>query len=155
MKLVPNLFERLVADDGAHRSGERFLMSAEQARESVAGDLEALMNARACFPAEALAQFPLASKSVLNFGIPDFSSMSLLSGLDRDRLCRGIASAVEQQDRRLRLVSVTIDSEQNTVGRLGFTITAVLTLSGIAQPVRFNADFDQRVRRYVVGRRVQ
>jgi len=152
MKLVPNLFERLTADDHAWRAGERLLQNAEQARESVARDLEALMNSRASLSAEAQAAYPLASRSVLNFGIPDFSSMSLLSGLDRDRLCRGIAAAVEQQDRRLRLVSVALDGDQPTIGRLRFTITAVLTLSGVAEPVRFSADFDQRVRRYVVGR---
>jgi type VI secretion system protein ImpF len=153
MKLVPNLFERLAADDPANNVGVRFLYSPEQARESVAGDLEALMNSRAAMPPESLRDFPLAQASVLNFGIPDFSSMSLLSGLDRDRLCKGIASAVEQQDGRLRLVSVALDDEQQTIGRLSFTITAVLTLSGVAQSVRFSAEFDQNVRRYVVGRR--
>jgi type VI secretion system protein ImpF len=153
MKLVPNLFERLVNEETGARAGERFLHSPEQARESVARDLEALMNSRAGMGQDALRAYPLASRSILNFGIPDFSSMSLSSGLDRDQLCRGIAAAVEQQDRRLRLVSVTLDAEQQTVGRLSFTITAVLTLSGVAQSVRFSADFDQQVRRYVVGRR--
>jgi type VI secretion system protein ImpF len=153
MKLVPNLFERLLADEGAHRVGERFLHSVDEARDSVARDLEALMNSRAGMSAESLTDFPLASRSVLNFGIPDFSSMSLHSGLDRDQLCRGIAAAVEQQDRRLRLVSVTLDAEPQAIGRLSFTITAVLTLSGVVQSVRFSADFDQSVRRYVVGRR--
>jgi type VI secretion system protein ImpF len=153
MKLVPNLFERLFASDDAHRGGEQYLLSADEARESVAGDLEALLNSRAGFDAQALESFPLASHSVINFGIPDFSSMSLLSGLDRDELCRSIAAAVEQQDRRLRLVSVALDGEQQRVGKLSFIITAVLTLSGMAQSVRFSADFDQSVRRYVVGRK--
>ncbi len=153
MKLIPNLFERLFAGEDTHRAGEQHLLSADEARESVAGDLEALLNSRAGFAAPALERFPLAGRSVVNFGIPDFSSMSLLSGLDRDKLCHSIATAVEQQDRRLRLVSVALDGEQQHVGKLSFIITAVLTLSGLSQSVRFSADFDQRVRRYVVGRK--
>jgi type VI secretion system protein ImpF len=155
MKLVPNLLERLLDHGDQHRVGQQVLLSPEQARESVAVDLEAMMNCRSSFGSEALMSFPLAGKSVLNFGIPDFSSMSLLSGVDRDRLCRGIALAVEHQDHRLRLVNVSIDDIQQTIGRLSFTITAALTLSGVEQPVRFSADFDQRIRRYVVGRKVQ
>jgi type VI secretion system protein ImpF len=155
MKLIPNLIERLISRVGKQDTAEKLFLSPDQARESVAADLEALLNSRASFGSALLSEFPLASKSVLNFGIPDFSSMSLLSGLDRDRLCRGIALAVEQQDTRMRLVAVSIESEQNVIGRLRFTIEAALTLSGVEQPVRFSADFDQRVRRYVVGRNVQ
>lgn len=154
MKLLPNLLERLILNEDAMRSGERHLLTTDQARESVASDLEKLMNARSFFNPATLARFPLASQSVANFGIPDFSSMSLSSGLDRDRLCRNIALAVEQQDSRLRLVSVSIDGEQKIIGKLSFTITAALTLSGMEHPVRFSADFDQRVRRYVVGRKI-
>jgi type VI secretion system protein ImpF len=155
MKLIPNLIERLRSTESQYSAGENVFLNSTQARESVAFDLEALMNSRTSFDSFTLEKFPLASKSVVNFGIPDFSSMSLLSGLDRDRLCRSIASAVEHQDRRMRLVSVSIDTAQNTIGKLSFIITAALTLSGVEQPVRFSADFDQRARRYVVGKKVQ
>jgi type VI secretion system protein ImpF len=154
MKLLPNLIERLISTADTKTAGEKLFLNVEQARESVAFDLEALLNSRAHFSTHLLSEFPLAAKSVLNFGIPDFSSISLLSGLDVDLLCCGIASAVERQDSRMRLVEVSIDSEQSVIGRLRFNITASLTLSGVEQPVGFSADFDQRIRRYLVGRRI-
>ena len=152
MKLVPNLLDRLFGSDTAHRKGEDYLLSPEQARASVATDIEALLNTRCGHKEEVFADFPLARRSVVNFGIPDFSSMSISSGLDRDKLCASITQSIEQQDRRLRLVSVALDGEQERLGKLRFLITAVLTMSGLSQPVSFSAELDQHARRYVVGR---
>ena len=61
------LFDRLVPEQEDYLRG----MSIQQLRESVAHDLEDLLNSRTAQFAQDIDQYPLAKKSILQFGIID------------------------------------------------------------------------------------
>ncbi len=66
------LFDRLFAEQENGLSG----MSIQQLRESVARDLEDLLNSRIAKFDRNMDEFPLVKKSILQFGIIDFIGLS-------------------------------------------------------------------------------
>jgi type VI secretion system protein ImpF len=111
-------------------------------KSQVARDLERLLNTRRCYDDEDFTGFPMAGASIFNFGIPDFSSKSLSSGIDRDQICLAMARAIERHDQRLRNVVVRLRDLQSEVHRLAFDIHAVLRVTGFQDSVSFGAQFD-------------
>lgn len=113
-----------------------------QLKTLVARDLERLLNTRRCYADEDFHAYPMAGASIFNFGIPDFSSRSLSSGMDRDQICLSMAKAIERHDQRLRNVVVRLREAQDEVHRLAFDIHAVLRVTGFHDAVSFGAQFD-------------
>lgn len=113
-----------------------------QLKTLVARDLERLLNTRRCYADEDFHAYPMAGASIFNFGIPDFSSRSLSSGMDRDQICLSMAKAIERHDQRLRNVVVRLREAQAEVHRLAFDIHAVLRVTGFHDAVSFGAQFD-------------
>lgn len=150
MRYAPSLFDKLF-DPDPRDAGVLPGLSLEQLKDSVAMDLEALLNTRSSMDEVAQAKFPLAAMSVVNHGVPDFSARTLCSGIDRDFICQSIQLAIENQDRRLRNVSVSLDEAQNGFNRLSFTIRAVLLVTGASEQVSFDARFEPAVQRYSVS----
>lgn len=114
----------------------------DQLKVMVASDLERLLNSRRCLPDDDLFGYPSVRDSVANFGIPDFSTKSLSSGIDRDQMCHSLAKAIEQFDKRLSRVNVDLRPRQAHVHRMAFDIHAVLSVSSCHEPVSFDALFD-------------
>lgn len=154
MRFNPSLFDKLVDPRLADRPGEVLRgHSLEELKDSVASDLEALLNTRASLDEEALKDFPLACESVLNFGVGDFSARSLSSGLDRDHICAAIQAAIVRHDRRLRNVEVALtEADPTQFNRLDFTIRALLVVSEAGEHVSFDARFEPLLHRYAVTR---
>jgi len=75
-----SLLDKLIADDLG-----RGFRSVEAVKESVARDVEHLLNTR-LGRRIAPAEFPHLSRSVASYGLMDFASMSLASQEDRDRI---------------------------------------------------------------------
>lgn len=117
----------------------------------VARDLERLLNTRRCYGDDEFAGFPLSGESIFNFGIPDFSSKSLSSGVDRDQICTAMARAIERHDQRLRDVIVILRDTQSEVHRLAFDIRAILKVTGFKDAVTFGAQFDSAGMYYQVS----
>lgn len=113
-----------------------------QLKTQVARDLERLLNTRRCYADEDFQAYPMAGASIFNFGIPDFSSRSLSSGMDRDQICLSMAKAIERHDQRLRNVVVRLREAQAEVHRLAFDIHAALRVTGFHDAVSFGAQFD-------------
>lgn len=154
MRFNPSLLDKLVDPRLADRPGEILRgHSLEELKDSVASDLEALLNTRAAIADEALRDFPLAGQSVLSFGVADFSSRSLASGLDRDHICATIQAAIVRHDRRLRNVEVALTQAHPTqFNRLDFTIRALLVVTEAGEQVSFDARFEPLLHRYAVTR---
>ncbi|MBW8829412.1 MAG: type VI secretion system baseplate subunit TssE [Burkholderiales bacterium] len=153
MRYAPSLLDKLIHISLIERPGEVLPgLTLEEVKDSVAADLEALLNTRCALDDDDRIEFPLSVQSVVNYGVDDFSSRSLSSGLDRDFICSSIQRSIEQQDRRLRSVSVSLDSEIRGINRLDFTIRATLRVSDIGEQVSFDARFEPTVQRYTVAR---
>src|SRR5690606_8702242 len=113
----PSLIEKLL-DDAPGQPGTGGLsraLSVEQYKESVARDLEGLLNSRSAFTGDELAEFPNCRQSLMPYGLCDFSAMSLASAYDRAAICRSLEEAIARHEPRLSSVQVRLDSD----GRLG------------------------------------
>lgn len=108
------LFDRLAADSEAQLSG------ADALRESVARELERLLNTRSHLTFEAFAG---SDGSVIDYGLPDFSERSWQSGPDRDAIVAAIRHSIARFEPRLTNVTVGFALAQHGT-------RAVLTIGG-------------------------
>lgn len=77
-------------------------------------------------------------RSLLNFGLPDISSMSVQSGKDHNRILRQMEEAVQYFEPRLRNVRLSLQPVNRTERRLRFVIEALLMIDPAPEQVRFD-----------------
>lgn len=133
----PSLYDKLFGDPPVE--AVRCRLSLEQLKDSVARDLEALLNTRIVFDEHKAMDFPLARESVASFGLADFAGLCLASVHDKNRICASIEGAVAAHEPRLRDVKVNIELERKAINALYFSIRAVLIVSPAEEPVAFDA----------------
>jgi type VI secretion system protein ImpF len=148
---APGLLDRLMGESPSGGSGVP-RMSIEQLKDSVARDLEALLNTRAAIPPAKFHDYPRARASILNYGLADFAGMCLTSSEDRAAICASIKAAIETHEPRLAEVSASLEPEGGAVNRLSFVITATLVAEPGAEPVNFNAVLQPSSLRYSISR---
>ncbi|WP_322403374.1 type VI secretion system baseplate subunit TssE [Massilia luteola] len=146
---LPGLLDRLMGQQPhPGRAG------ADQLKDNVARDLEALLNARAGMPPAAFDAYPLARASILNYGLTDFAAYCLSSSEDRAAICACLEDAIGRHEPRLRNVSAALEGEQGGVNRLSFVINATLHAGPGpgpgAEPVNFNAVLQPSSLNYVI-----
>jgi type VI secretion system protein ImpF len=137
---TPGLFDRLLglplrATGGAAAAG----LSADDLKDTVARDLEALLNTRSMVADDALKPYPECSRSMVTYGLIDFADRSLSSPSDRAHICLCIEQAIAQHEPRLRNVRAVLEVREQSVNRLDFSITALLVGSVAQEPVNFDA----------------
>jgi type VI secretion system protein ImpF len=130
------LFDRLVDRD---RFLKRELVQTRTldrrgVKESVRRELEQLFNTRCPIPAHRLA---LRQLTVIEYGIPDFSTFAARNPHDRTRLAAILRRAIEAYEPRLANVRVEIDSNVGNDFHLNGTIYADLLFDGVPEPVLF------------------
>lgn len=108
-------------------------------KQAVARDLDALLNSRCVDPDEDIEHYPHARHSMINFGIIDLSSLSLLDPDDRALLRDKIRLTIERHEPRLSRVRVTLDLPDNMQRMLRFRVDAVLKVHPHKPPVTFDA----------------
>lgn len=151
--LEPSLLEKLFDDAPRSRAGSGYkAVSLEQHKESIARDLEGLLNSRAAFAEDALAEFPNCCQSLMTYGLGDFSAMSLANAYDRAAICRSLEQAVARHERRLRNVNVKLEVGMQLGGGLHFTIHALLDMELAREPVSFDAMLQPSTLQYQVSR---
>ncbi|MBN8716896.1 MAG: type VI secretion system baseplate subunit TssE [Pseudomonadota bacterium] len=142
------LMNRLVADALPEDGGRRPSML--EMRNEVSRDLEALLNTRS----EGARLIPEAFKecraSSLTFGIPDFSSYSLLSPHDRDRIRRALEQAIALHESRLTRVRVTLEPQKELDRALRFRVDALMELGEDNEKVQFDAVLQLNTQTYIV-----
>ncbi|KMJ49743.1 type VI secretion protein [Vogesella sp. EB] len=139
-QILPSVLDRLLDDqpDLSHGS-EQLLFELPQFRRSLARDLEALLNTRIMAQPELYAAHPLADDSMLQFGIPDLSGISLLNPDDRELLREQLRRAIEVHEPRLSRVRVNLDAPRELERHLRFRVDAVLKVHPHRPPVSFDA----------------
>lgn len=145
----PSLHEKLFggANDPAPHQG----LSLDQLKASVARDLESLLNARLGMPDAAFHAFPEARRSVVHYGLSDFSSLSLSSLADRVAILQALRAAIVLNEPRLRNVDVAFDSDRRSENRLLFTIRALLVVRPLCEAVSFDLMLKPTTQQYLVG----
>jgi len=138
---LPSLLDRLL-DDAPEHGIERFQNGSELLRDLRAGvrrDLENLLNTR-LHPKPAVSLYPELRKSVLGYGLPDFSSLQLGVEAHRQSLADMIRATIECFESRLQRVRVELQDVSNPRGRTLFlSITAVLLMEPEPIPLLFDS----------------
>ncbi len=150
---TPGLMDRLLlpGDPGAG-SGAVHRMSLEEMKDSVARDLEALLNTRTVIPEHLLKRFPECGRSIISYGLNDFAGMSLASPDDRAAICQGLERAIARHEPRLRNVRATLEMSEGGIDRLNFAITALLVLHAAQEPVNFDAVLQPSSLHYTISK---
>jgi type VI secretion system protein ImpF len=152
---VPGLLDRLMGERGPGSSpgsgSGAARASIEQLKESVARDLEALLNTRLGFAPDRFDGCPEARASILTYGLADFAAYCLSSSEDRAAICASLKDAIERHEPRLKNVNATLERDGGSVNRLSFVINATLQAAD-GEPVNFSAVLQPSSLHYAVAR---
>ena len=143
------LFDRLLPETDQNYRG----ISLQELRESVASDLEDLLNSRMAKLDHLIDQFPLAKQSILQFGIIDFVGLSTANPSDRDKICQSIEQSIAAHEPRLKQIKVEMLLDGQNMGALYLSIQAYLNIHPLFEPVIFDAVLKPTTQQYVISAR--
>jgi type VI secretion system protein ImpF len=128
-RLQPSLLDRLTDDepDSTAEPRERRVLSLRTRRQGVLRDLAWLLNTTNLLSVVDTGKMPHLANSVLNYGVPDLSGISV-SSLNLDKLERAIRQAIWDFEPRLIRGTVTVSAVSGKVdhNKLTFEITGDL-----------------------------
>ena len=140
-RLVPSVLDRLIDDDphiktDLDRSRAQLLRDLKQ---SVRRDLENLLNTH--LPWHDLPdEFEELEKSILNYGLPNFNSLSVSSEDQRQEFAKIIAAAIAQFETRLKNIGVVAVENTDPADRtLRLKIKALLYVEPELEPIAFQS----------------
>jgi len=137
---TPGLFDRLMDRPGqAAHAGVITRLSIDDLKDTVARDLEALLNTRTVIAEDVLKRFPECAHSIITYGLNDFAGLSLSSTDDRAYICQCLERAIARHEPRLRNVRAALEVHEGTINRLNFAITALLVVNAAQEAVNFDA----------------
>lgn len=146
-----SVLDRLLADPKDGAEGLTLTYSLEQLRESVARDVEALLNSRAAIDFDAMVDAPLAKRSVICFGIRDFVGRVLTNSEEQRHISSSLRHAISAFEPRLRDVHIEFHRRPGVMNSLNFTIRAMLLAHPSAEPVAFDAVLQPSLSRFMVA----
>ncbi|KPC50377.1 type VI secretion system baseplate subunit TssE [Amantichitinum ursilacus] len=136
---LPSVLDRLLDDNPEATRAAPMFFEVGDFKRALARDLEALLNTRILDHSELLDPYPLAGQTVINFGIPDLSGLSLLNPDDREYLRDRVRRAIECHEPRLARVRITLEVPRDGERLLRFRVDAVLKVHPHKPPVSFDA----------------
>ncbi|WP_353173462.1 type VI secretion system baseplate subunit TssE [Acinetobacter rudis] len=142
------LFDRLIT---ANEQGKG--LSIQQLRESIANDLEDLLNSRVAKINRPLDDLSFVKHSIIQFGIIDFVGLSTANPLDRDKICQSIEQSITAQEPRLRQIKVEMLVDNDNKGALCLSIHAFLNIHPLYEPIVFDALLKPTTQQYVISAR--
>jgi type VI secretion system protein ImpF len=125
-------------------------LSLRELRTAVARDIEALLNSRRELLFDVAPQMEEVRKSILMFGLPDFTSYSLLNPQDRKTLRRTVEEALATFEPRLKSVRVTLEAREKYDMTLRFRIDALLRTDPAPEPIMLDASLSVVNSQYTV-----
>jgi type VI secretion system protein ImpF len=132
-----SLMDRLVDAPLPEDSGRAVPL--QEIHRSVSNDLENLLNTRSEGARMIPDSFKECRASSLTYGILDFSSYSVLSPQDRDRIRRSLEQTIALHETRLSRVKVTLEPQRDADRALRFRVDALLDLGEDNEKVQFDA----------------
>ena len=128
------LFDRLV-DVADHDEVQPLrILNEKQLKASVRRELERLLNTRCSIP---LHQIGEEERSVINYGIPDFSSLSPHNADDHALIASIVGQTILAFEPRLRQVRVEVQPVFGAESALWLNINAELVVGMYSEPVSF------------------
>lgn len=135
-RLRAPLLDRLIKQNSSGSQAHQIL---KQLRESVRRDLESLFNTRyRCVSPPA--GMPHLKDSVLNFGLPDLSSINLTSVDSRKQFCSQIEKAILTYEPRIKSVNVKSNEKvDNEDPSIRFRVEATLHANPAPELIIFDS----------------
>ena len=151
-KVVASLLDRLIDDDPTAVCEELpvRLQNHQQLKASVARDLEALLNTRQELFNQNAADFPEVDRSIVTYGLPDFSAFNLRSQRDRQAVHRAVENAISKFEPRLADVRVSLEPLKEHDRNVRFRVDALLKMDPALTPVSFDTVLRLNTQEYVV-----
>jgi type VI secretion system protein ImpF len=119
-------------------------------KRAVARDLEALLNTRH----EALEEVPESleevRRSLVVYGLPDFTAASLLSPRDRSRIRRALEDTIAAFEPRLERVRIALEESERSERAMHFRVEGWLRIEPSPEPVAFDTVLQLTTREYTV-----
>ncbi len=145
--LRASLLDRLMLPPGASRGGSQLVIGVRELRESVARDLDWLLNSKRFLSADGrdLEGLKEVRTSVLNYGMPDFSPSSWRNDNALNSIARTIEELLRRFEPRLRPGSIKVTAQKPVDVddmKPHFRIDAVLHVDPVSEPVSFDTDVD-------------
>ena len=141
------LFEHLLPTDDQYTAQG---LSIQELRQSIAHDLEDLLNNRMNRLDQTEEHYPEIKNSILQFGIIDFVGLSTANPTDRDKICRSIEQSISAHEPRLKQVKVEMLINENNMSSLYLSISAYLNISPLYEVVMFDALLKPTTQQYVI-----
>lgn len=150
-RITLSILDRLIDDEPQNSSEAPATRqkNLRQLKQSVRRDLEWILNTRQIVGGipEELRE---TTRSLANFGLPDFSSYSIKSPAERNRVRRALETAISTFEPRLQDVLVSIDPLRETERVLRFRVDARLKVDPVPEPIQFDTVLQLGSGRYVV-----
>ena len=142
--LVPSVLDRLLDDEPNNRREvpKSRIQALRELKQSVRRDLENLLNTRwrcVAWP-PGLQQL---DQSLVSYGIPDFTGLSVSSPSDREHLRNIIERAIRRFEPRFKTVKIVLLKNRDMFDRtLRFRIDALLYAEPAPEPVVFDSQLE-------------
>jgi type VI secretion system protein ImpF len=111
--------------------------SIRQLKAALRRDLEWLLNTRRVIE-EAPDSFKELERSLYNYGLKDVANLYLRSPKDQESLLRGVRGAINFFEPRLMGVKVMLESSEDEMHGIHFTIEGLLRMDPAPEPVFFD-----------------
>jgi type VI secretion system protein ImpF len=150
-RFAPYLFDRLIdASPGAAGEALKPMLTLDQLKDTVARDVESLLNTRRGIGTQQLQGLVQVQRSVAAFGLDDFAARSMASTEDQAFVCQALERAIADHEPRLRSVRVELGRRDASTRRLKFSIKAMLLVHPMQEPVNFDAVLQTGTQHYAV-----
>jgi type VI secretion system protein ImpF len=107
-----------------------------QVKQALRRDLEWLLNTRRAF--EVPDELPLLADSLLAYGLPDFSNVTVKDAADQSTLTLALETALRRFEPRLEDVVVSVANASALERAFRFKIEARLRIDPVPEPISFD-----------------
>jgi len=152
LDIVPSILDRLLDDnpDVSTEPSDKRFQKVRDLKQSVARDLQALLNTRRETLDDLPPEFVELNRALVVYGLPDFTSLNILSDRDRKRMRRAMEQAILAFEPRLKQVKVVMEEQLRNDRAQRFRVEAILQVTPASEPVSFDAELRLNTLEYVV-----
>lgn len=139
IRVTPSVFDRLLDFEpkSPHEAPKSRSRSLRELKQSVRRDLEWLLNSR-CFPEDMDENLEEVYKSVLVYGLPDFTGVSAKNQSEQLRLTKALERAIRTFEPRFIDLKVSLEPVSSVDKALKFRIEAHLDIEPTPEPIAFD-----------------
>ena len=107
-----------------------------QVKQALRRDLEWLLNTRRVL--EVPDELPLVADSILTYGLPDFTNLSVKDAGDQENLTLALEATLKRFEPRLEDIVVTVANASLLERAMRFKIEARLRIDPVPEPISFD-----------------